>query len=214
MVSLLLPSLTSALAVALVSPHRDANTGTVPLQILATPPDKLRAHFGWDEHPKRDKAELIWSALRHGIDVLDAEECSLTKHLSPNINHQLVSSGCKKLSPLDHVKSSLSKDGTEKLLVALADGLAVECVIIPMFGGKHSSLCVSSQVGCSRGCAFCSTGAMGFVRSLTAEEILGQVWMALRVVRKRGMPKLINIVFMGMYAQNHLLTAALHTSRN
>ena len=95
---------------------------------------------------------------------------------------------------------STSDDGTQKMLTRLEDGLSIECVIIPMLGGKHTSLCVSSQVGCSRACAFCSTGTMGLIRSLTAEEILGQVWTALRVVRERSLPKLVNVVFMGMGA--------------
>ena len=68
-----------------------------------------------------------------------------------------------------------------KLLLELSDGLKVECVVIPI-SGKHTSLCVSSQVGCSRGCTFCSTGTMGLVH-LKASEILAQVWLALKLVR-------------------------------
>jgi len=139
----------------------------------------------------------VWGALRKGIDVLSEDECANTKYVSKNLHRQLLDA-CAPVSPLMQTAASTSDDGTQKLLVELGDGLSVECVIIPMLGGKHTSLCVSSQVGCSRACAFCSTGTMGLVRSLTTEEILAQVWTALRAVRERGLPRLVNIVFMGM----------------
>ena len=128
--------------------------------------------------------------------ALDADEAATTKYLSPRLQRALVER-CAPVSPVTLQSTTGSEDGTRKLLVELSDGLAVEAVIIPMLGGKHSSLCVSSQVGCSRGCAFCSTGTMGLVRSLTTEEILAQVWLALRTVREVGLPQLVNVVFMG-----------------
>ncbi len=155
-----------------------------------------------------DKAHAVWSALRKGIDVLNPDECEATKYVSPRLHQQLVGR-CASVSPLTLESASISEDGTQKLLVALLDGLSVECVIIPMLGGRHTSLCVSSQVGCSRACAFCSTGTMGLVRSLTAEEILAQVWMAMRVVRERGLPPLVNVVFMGMGELMATVMAAL-----
>ena len=161
-----------------------ASASPLPLRLLSTPPEELREHFGWPamERTSLDKSLIVWSALRKGINVLDPDESAATKYVSPNLNRQLLGA-CAPVSPLRLETSSISEDGTQKLLVALADGLSVECVIIPMHGGKHTSLCVSSQVGCSRGCAFCSTGAMGLVRSLTTEEILAQVWTAVRAVR-------------------------------
>jgi adenine C2-methylase RlmN of 23S rRNA A2503 and tRNA A37 len=62
----------------------------------------------------------------------------------------------------------------------------------------HTTLCVSSQVGCARGCAFCATGAMGLVRCLSAEEILAQCFHGRRVAGECGLPPLNNVVFMGM----------------
>src|SRR5690242_15893538 len=62
-----------------------------------------------------------------------------------------------------------SADGTEKFLWTLADGEAIESVLIPE--GKRRTLCISSQVGCALGCVFCATGRMGFRRNLSAGEI-------------------------------------------
>lgn len=106
-----------------------------------------------------------------------------------------------------------SQDGTTKLLLELAkDKLQVECVILPWSDRKTSTLCVSNQVGCGQGCTFCSTGRMGEWRSLTADEILVQVYYAAKVCRllsssslshdnnnsKNVLYPLDAIVFMGM----------------
>ena len=82
-----------------------------------------------------------------------------------------------------------------------ADGLAVEAVIIPQESAgssSYSTLCVSSQVGCGRACAFCATGTMGLVRSLSADEILQQLFSAVGAARAAGLPPIRNVVFMGM----------------
>jgi len=86
-----------------------------------------------------------------------------------------------------------SQDGTEKFLWKLADGEAIESVLIPE--GKRRTLCISSQVGCALGCVFCATGRMGFRRNLSAGEITGQVREA---VRRDPTTKPTNVVFMGM----------------
>jgi 23S rRNA (adenine2503-C2)-methyltransferase len=83
---------------------------------------------------------------------------------------------------------------TAKLLLRLPDGREVESVNIPMTGDQHRTCCVSSQVGCKQGCAFCRTARMGLVRDLTAHEIVGQV---VAVNRSGGRP-VRNVVFMGM----------------
>lgn len=85
-------------------------------------------------------------------------------------------------------------DGTEKLLLRLEDGSAVESVLMPT--QKRITFCVSTQVGCTLDCIFCQTGRMGFFRNLGAHEILGQVLE----LRRRVPDELIrtNIVFMGM----------------
>ncbi len=85
-------------------------------------------------------------------------------------------------------------DGSERLLVRLADGQMVESVLLPRGG-----LCVSTQVGCAVGCRFCMTGQGGLQRQLGSAEIVAQVALArtLRPVRK--------VVFMGMGEPSHNL---------
>jgi len=87
-----------------------------------------------------------------------------------------------------------SEDGTQKFLFRLQDGHAVESVLIPE--ENHLTLCISTQVGCAQGCAFCLTAQMGFKRNLTSGEILNQ----LLAVRKRldSVHTLTNVVLMGM----------------
>ena len=187
----------AALSATLTAPTVPAAASATALHLVATPPDELRQIFGWERTKQADKASAVWGALRTGIDVLDDAEASATKRLSPRLLRQLRPA-CAELRDAAEVSAAVkSSDGTQKLLLRLSDGLSVECVLIPI-SGKHTSLCVSSQVGCSRGCTFCSTGTMGLVRSLSTAEILTQVWHALRLVRQQKLPPLVNVVFMGM----------------
>jgi len=85
-----------------------------------------------------------------------------------------------------------SQEGVTKLLFRLADGLAVETVIVPM--SRHTTVCISCQVGCRMGCRLCETGRMGLRRSLSAAEIVAQVHAV-----KVGLGLDVrNVVFMGM----------------
>src|SRR5207249_495231 len=86
-----------------------------------------------------------------------------------------------------------SSDGTRKYLWRLADGEALESVLIP--SGQRRTLCVSSQAGCALGCVFCATGRMGFRRNLSAWEIAVQ---ARELVLADPLEKPTNVVFMGM----------------
>jgi 23S rRNA (adenine2503-C2)-methyltransferase len=93
-----------------------------------------------------------------------------------------------------------SRDGTVKFLLRLADGEEVESVLIPSAspdGRPRMTLCLSCQVGCAMGCAFCGTGALGFTRNMTCGEILSQVLLA-RDFLGDSAPLLRNLVFMGM----------------
>ncbi|MFA5067203.1 MAG: 23S rRNA (adenine(2503)-C(2))-methyltransferase RlmN [Candidatus Izemoplasmatales bacterium] len=83
-----------------------------------------------------------------------------------------------------------------KALLALSDGLKVETVLMRHEGGRNT-VCVSSQVGCPMGCIFCATGKMGFKRNLTASEIIEQVLIFGRILKKESQ-RVTNIVFMGM----------------
>lgn len=87
-----------------------------------------------------------------------------------------------------------AEDGACKRMLYLADGNVVEAVLIP--SPKRLTLCVSSQSGCPLGCSFCATGQQGLKRSLSAAEIIAQLWLA----QHRWSPRrsISNVVFMGM----------------
>lgn len=87
------------------------------------------------------------------------------------------------------------EEGTEKVLLGLADGASVESVLIPE--GNRRTVCVSTQVGCPVGCVFCATGQMGFVRNLSAGEIAAQVLHFALSLRERG-ERVTHVVVMGM----------------
>ncbi|HFB83489.1 MAG TPA: 23S rRNA (adenine(2503)-C(2))-methyltransferase RlmN [Thermodesulfatator sp.] len=86
-------------------------------------------------------------------------------------------------------------DGTIKLALRLSDGALIETVIIPE--RDHYTLCLSSQVGCAMGCAFCLTAKMGFRRNLSPGEITGQIILAREILGEEA-SRLTNLVFMGM----------------
>lgn len=95
---------------------------------------------------------------------------------------------------LSVVATENSRDGSVKFLFDLWDGNRIESVLIPE--RTHDTLCISSQVGCAQGCRFCLTARMGFVRNLTAGEIVAQVRDIKLMLGKQN--QLTNIVFMGM----------------
>jgi 23S rRNA (adenine2503-C2)-methyltransferase len=87
----------------------------------------------------------------------------------------------------------VAQDGTTKIALSLS-GAVVEAVVIPGYG--RSTVCVSSQAGCTRQCRFCATATLGFTRSLTAGEIVLQ-YLAARAEAPPDAPAR-NVVFMGM----------------
>jgi 23S rRNA (adenine2503-C2)-methyltransferase len=87
-----------------------------------------------------------------------------------------------------------SQDGSQKLVLRYEDGARVQAVLMP--DGERLTLCVSTQVGCGFGCAFCFTGTMGLERNLSAGEIVAQVMVA-RAGLAAGL-RLTHIVYMGM----------------
>lgn len=101
----------------------------------------------------------------------------------------------------------VAPDGTRKWLLSVSGGNAIETVFIP--DGERGTLCVSSQVGCTLNCSFCSTARQGFNRNLSAAEIVGQVYVAYNALRREHWPEgryrkgdkerlITNVVFMGM----------------
>ena len=103
---------------------------------------------------------------------------------------------------LEKVREQRSKDGTRKYLFRLEDGETIECVLMDYARTKsrdRHTVCVSTQVGCPVGCAFCATGLEGFRRNLSIGEIVGQVLDITHYVRQEDPEfQVTNIVFMGM----------------
>ena len=102
-----------------------------------------------------------------------------------------------------------SEDGTQKLVLRLHDDRQIECVYIP--DTPAQTFCVSTQVGCAMGCAFCLTGKMGLVRNLTAGEIAAQVRVLVGATGLQGEP--FNIVLMGMGEPLHNYDATMKALR-
>lgn len=105
---------------------------------------------------------------------------------------------------LEKVRESI--DGTRKLQFRLADGAAIESVLIPMPGGLFTQ-CLSSQVGCAMDCQFCYTGTLGLSRHLTSGEMIDQVVRA-----ADGLPpgsRIDHIVYMGMGEPLHNFDAVV-----
>lgn len=122
-----------------------------------------------------------WIYGKHVTDIDQMQ--NLSKEARRRLKEQFTI-GCS--SPVDEQRSV---DGTVKYLYATAKGDFIETVYIP--DGNRATLCVSSQVGCKMGCAFCMTGRQGYVASLTAADILNQIY---------SLPErdtLTNVVFMG-----------------
>jgi len=100
------------------------------------------------------------------------------------------------------VKQGLVSDGATavKWLLEAEDKKCLETVLLIHTTPEKTwgTVCLSSQVGCPMKCAFCATGQMGFIRNLTADEILDQFLIAKREAAVRGIVGNLNVVFMGM----------------
>lgn len=90
-------------------------------------------------------------------------------------------------------RDDVSADGSRKLLLSLFDGETVECALIPAEDGRMT-FCLSTQVGCPVGCAFCASGSAGFVRNLHAGEIIEEYLLCCRLIGRAP----DNVVIMGV----------------
>jgi 23S rRNA (adenine2503-C2)-methyltransferase len=117
-------------------------------------------------------------------------DCHSMTNLSKGLRDKLAYEALVKV-PIQ-LKEQKSSDGSRKYLWQLEDGSRIESVLLDH--GNHTTACVSSQVGCPLACAFCATGQGGYVRNLSAGEILGQFLL----MEKRLGRDINNVVFMGM----------------
>lgn len=149
--------------------------------LLGLTPEALAVRL---ESPGR--ARNVFRLLTRGRDPFEALPTRARQRLAAAVQ----------MMPLSLRASSRAADGTVKLLLELEDGARVETVLIPE--KSRTTICVSTQVGCARGCRFCLTATMMLQRNLRADEIVGQVFAGIRGVQSLGLPPLRNIVFMGM----------------
>ena len=143
------------------------------------------------EKPFRAQQVMKWI---HHHGVLDFEQMT---NLSKDLRTRLAA--VAEVRAPEVVSCHDSVDGTRKWLVRSIEGGLIETVLIPE--GGRATLCVSSQVGCSLDCSFCSTGKQGFERDLTAADIIGQVWLAIDSYGAfaTGSDRVVtNVVMMGM----------------
>ena len=126
-----------------------------------------------------------------------ASDFEAMSDLAKSLREKLKTGAMVQAMPV--VSQQVSADGTIKWLFDVGAGDAIEAVYIPE--ADRGTLCVSSQAGCAVACRFCSTGHQGFSRSLTAGEIIAQLWFAEHFLRKhlgRDERIISNVVMMGM----------------
>ena len=149
--------------------------------------------FFLDLGEKKFRAQQVLKWIHHQ-GVIDFDEMT---NLGRGLREKLGT--VAEIRPPEIASQHDSTDGTRKWLIRVAGGGLVETVLIP--DGSRATLCVSSQVGCSLDCSFCSTGKQGFQRDLTAAEIIGQVWLAIKSYDafQSGKGRVVtNVVMMGM----------------
>jgi 23S rRNA (adenine2503-C2)-methyltransferase len=148
------------------------------------------------------RAKQIYHWIYHKYANSFDEMKNLPKEMRDSLEKEYT------VAPLKTVMVQNSKDGSRKYLFQLHDGHTVEAVLLLMKDKsyyedgslKHQeryTVCISSQVGCKVGCAFCLTAKGGFVRNLTAGEIVEQ----LRMIKQDNTidaNRRVNIVYMGM----------------
>ncbi len=165
---------------------------TSKTNLLGMSPVQLAEYFSkLGEKPFRATQVLKW-IHQHGAESFD-EMTNISKSLREVLKEQA------EVREPEIVSQDISKDGTRKWVIRVEGGSCVETVLIPE--GDRGTLCVSSQVGCSLNCSFCSTGKQGFNRNLTAAEIIGQVRIAIKSfgpMDPANKRMVTNVVMMGM----------------
>jgi 23S rRNA (adenine2503-C2)-methyltransferase len=134
------------------------------------------------------RAKQIRQWLFHKQSTKFAEMTNLSRELRADLEASFT------VGRLEVLRRAESRDGTVKFLFGLADGTSIESVLIPE--ARRLTLCISTQVGCGFGCAFCATAVLGLARNLTAGEIVEQILEASRTLSSRQ--RITHIVLMGM----------------
>jgi 23S rRNA (adenine2503-C2)-methyltransferase len=152
----------------------------------STPAEIVALVQGWGEPAYRGRQLAAW-IYRKGVRDF-AAMTNLPKSLRDRLAAEAI------VGPPEVAERVASRDGSEKLVLRLADGRTVHAVLMP--DADRLTLCVSTQVGCGYACTFCFTGTMGLIRNLTAGEIVGQVFVARALLAPPS--RITHVVFMGM----------------
>ncbi|MBT8149204.1 MAG: 23S rRNA (adenine(2503)-C(2))-methyltransferase RlmN [Pseudomonadales bacterium] len=180
------------------STSKQVSTAPAKVNLLGLTEAGLRDYMqSLGEKPFRARQIMKWV---HHLGVSDFNAMTdLSKNLRQALSGQAEIVAPQIVSQLDSV------DGTRKWVLRVSGGSCIETVYIPEPG--RGTLCVSSQVGCSLDCSFCATGKQGFMRDLTAAEIIGQLWLAIasfdgfnpaREYAEGEIGRITNVVMMGM----------------
>jgi len=165
---------------------------TAKVNLLGLSPSKLEDFFE-EIGEKRFRATQVLKWI-HQLGATNFDEMTnISKALRAKLSEMA------EIRDPEVVLENISKDGTRKWVIRTDGGSCVETVLIPENG--RATLCVSSQIGCSLDCSFCSTGKQGFNRNLSAAEIIGQVRVAIRSFGPfdpSGDRRVTNVVLMGM----------------
>ncbi|MEB2283952.1 MAG: 23S rRNA (adenine(2503)-C(2))-methyltransferase [Polyangiaceae bacterium UTPRO1] len=182
------------------------NATSAPANVLDLSQGELEAWCAAHGAPAYRAAQIARWLYRHG-----AGDFAAMRNLPADLRAALAAELYIGLPEVAAVVRSA--DGTCKLGLRLADGAAVESVLIP--DDQRLTLCLSTQAGCAMGCAFCATATLGLSRHLRQSEIVGQFLVARTLVAADpgagaaalapaaaatdGAPERIsNVVFMGM----------------
>ncbi len=175
--------------------------GQRPIDALAATVSDLRLLLGSDSRA----AALRRALLARPLEALPAKVTGVAESILGPLRVSLV------LPQARVARTLYGDDGTTKWAMEFSDGQKAEAVLIP--SRIRGTVCVSSQSGCTRACAFCATATMGFRRNLTAGEIVLQFLVAREAAAKSGLDA-TNVVFMGMGEPLDNLDAVLRAVRS
>lgn len=179
-----------------VSPEMEKN----PVSLLEHPEQSLRKKSIYDmtyeqmedwavsKGWKKFRIQQIYNWLyKSRVDSFE-EMTNLSKETRKALSEEF------EFTPLELVRQQIAKDGTRKFLFRTEDGALLESVMMVFDYGN--SVCVSSQVGCNMGCAFCASGLTKKSRNLKASEMVAQ-FMAIQKELDRSNERVSHIVVMG-----------------
>jgi len=186
------------------------------INLLDLDPAALAAFFA-----ERGEKPFRARQVSHWIHQRFCDDITAMTDLAKPLRERLAVAAT--IRPPVAIRDTTAADGTRKWLLDAGNGNAVESVYIPQgvpaanadeadddadTGPRYrGTLCISSQAGCALDCAFCSTGKQGFNRNLSTAEIVGQLWLANRLLLadgvrapwvEQGRHPVTNVVMMGM----------------